>query len=97
MTFLLKTVVKYLRDTANQIEEGKCNLTDDQALEIIGVIANEELSKAQACEFLNIKRSKFDELVTEGKIPKGRKVKGFNELRWKKKDLITLCGNAFNP
>ena len=34
MTFLIRTVVKYLRDTANQIEKGDCNITDEQAMEI---------------------------------------------------------------
>jgi hypothetical protein len=45
MTFLVKTVVKYLRDVANQIEKGDCNVTEEQAMEILSVIANEELSK----------------------------------------------------
>ena len=90
MTFLLKTVVKYLRDTADKIEQGKCDLTDDQAMEIMSVIANEELSKAQACEYLNISRSKFDSLIREGKLPKGKKIKGFKELQWNKKDLVGI-------
>ena len=90
MTFLLKTVVKYLRDTADKIEQGKCDLTDDQAMEIMSVIANEELSKAQACEYLNISRSKFDSLIRDGKLPKGKKIKGFKELQWNKKDLIGI-------
>lgn len=59
-------------------------------MDIISVIANEELSKAQACEFLNVNRSRFGELIAEGRIPKGRKIKGFNELRWRKSDLIKL-------
>ena len=97
MTFLLKTVVKYLRNTANQIEKGECNLSEEQAMEIMSVIANEELSKAQACEFLNISRSRFGELIAEGKIPKGRKIKGYKELRWKKKDLLNITGNKCSP
>lgn len=90
MTFLLKTVVKYLRDTANQIEQGKCNLTDEQAMEIMSVIANEQLSKDQACSFLNLSRSRFDTLVREGRIPKGTKTRGLKELIWNKKDLIGI-------
>lgn len=88
MTFLIRTVVKYLRDTANQIEKGDCVLTDEQAMEIMSVIANEQLSKDQACTFLHIKRSRFDELIREGKIPKGRKTRGLTELLWNKKDLV---------
>lgn len=90
MTFLENVVVKYLREVAAKIEQGNCNVTDDQAMDIISVIANEELSKAQACEFLNVNRSRFGELIAEGRIPKGRKIKGFNELRWRKSDLIKV-------
>lgn len=97
MTFLLKSVIKYLRDTADKIEQGKCNLTEEQSMNILSVIANEELSKAQACQFLNVSRSRFDKLIEEGKIPKGKKVKGFNELRWIKYDLLKISSNAFNP
>lgn len=94
MTFLLKTVVTYLRDVADKIEQGKCNLTDEQAMEIMSIIANETLSKAQACTFLNLSRSRFDTLIREGKIPKGKKVKGFTELQWNKKDLTGIVCNS---
>lgn len=90
MTFLLKIVVKYLRDVANKIEQGNCNINDQQAMEILSVIANETLSKEQACDYLNISRSRFNVLVNEGRLPKGRKVKGFKELQWNKKDLIRV-------
>ena len=90
MTFLIKTIVKYLRDTADKIEQGKCDITQEQAMEIISIVANESLSKAQACEYLNISRSKFDSLIREGKLPKGKKIKGFKELQWNKKDLVGI-------
>lgn len=93
MTFLLKTVVKYLRDTAKQIEQGDCVLTDEQAMQIMSAIAHQELSKDQACSFLNISRSKFDNLVKEGRLPKGRKVRGFSELRWYKDELLQAINN----
>ena len=49
-------------------------------MEIISIVANESLSKAQACEYLNLSRSRFDSLIREGRIPRGKKVKGFKEL-----------------
>lgn len=88
MTFLLRMAVRYLRDTANKIEKGDCNITDEQAMEILSVIANEQLSKDQACSFLNLSRSRFDALIKEGKIPKGKKTRGLKELTWNKKDLL---------
>jgi hypothetical protein len=39
-------------------------------------------------------RSKFDACVREGFIPKGRKVRGYKELRWKKKDLLSIEFNS---
>lgn len=96
MKFLKKIVVKHLRDVADKIEAGNSNINEEQAVELLSVLANEEMSKDQAYSFLNISRSKFDELVREGKIPKGKKVRGFKELRWYKKDLLTISGNVFN-
>ena len=32
-------------------------------------------------------RASFDNYVREGKLPKGKKVAGFNELSWTKKEL----------
>lgn len=66
-------------------------------MKLISILADEELSKDQACSFLNIQRSKFDNLVRQGVLPRGRKVRGFKELRWNKRDLININGNVFNP
>lgn len=66
-------------------------------MRLISILADEELSKDQACSFLNIQRSKFDNLVRQGVLPRGRKVRGFKELRWNKRDLININGNVFNP
>jgi predicted DNA-binding transcriptional regulator AlpA len=38
---------------------------------------------------LGISRSKFDALIKEGKLPKGRKRRGFKELIWYKDELIS--------
>lgn len=45
------------------------------------------MSKESACMYLDISRATFDNLVREGKIPKGEKALGFKELGWKKSDL----------
>ena len=90
MTFIIKNVVKQLRLLATQIEKGDCEITDEQAMEIMSVIANERLSKDQACTFLHLSRSRFDTLIREGKIPKGTKTRGLKELTWRKSDLIGI-------
>ena len=45
------------------------------------------MSKYQCCEYLNISRTTFNNLVNEGKIKEGQKVQGFKEKFWYKKDL----------
>lgn len=85
---LKKMVIDQLRDVADKIDSNSCEISDEQAMDIFRVIAHEPLSKEQACDFLNISRSNFDSMVREGKLPKGRKVKGYKELRWYKDELI---------
>lgn len=48
------------------------------------------MSKYQAYTYLNISRATFDNLVRTGKIPRGKKIAGFKELAWYKKDLKKL-------
>lgn len=85
-----KFIARYLRDIANRIDSGSCEMSEDQAMDILKVIAHEPLTKAQACMFLNMSRSKFDALVNEGKLPKGRKRVGLTNLCWWKDELILL-------
>ena len=48
------------------------------------------MSKYQAYTYLGISRAQFDNLVREGKIPRGKKVQGWKELQWFRKDLVKL-------
>ena len=84
---LKRIVVRYLREVADKIDAGTSEITETQAVEILGVIAHEAMSKEKACQYLNMSRSKFDDLVREGKVPKGKKVTGFKELHWFKDEL----------
>ena len=82
--------MRLLRETANKIDAGNSELTDEQAMELMSVLSHEALSKDQSCEYLNLSRSRFDDLVREGKIPRGRKRRGFKELVWYKDELIKV-------
>lgn len=84
---LVRLLTKLMRDTADKIDAGNCELSADEAMDLLNVLSHESLSKDQACSFLNLSRSRFDDLVRERKIPKGRKVRGFKELRWYKDEL----------
>ena len=87
MLNIKRLVVRYLRDIADKIEAGNTELSESEAMDIMRVIAHESLSKEQACRHLNVKRSRFDDLIREKKLPKGRKVSGFKELRWYRDEL----------
>lgn len=85
-----KLVIKYLREIADKIEVGTSEVSESQAMDILRVVAHEAMSKEQACIYLNLSRSRFDDLVRERKIPKGQKRMGFKELVWYK-DELDLC------
>lgn len=84
---LKKLLVKLLRETANKIESNNCELSDQEMTDIMGIMSHRVLSKEQACSYLNLSRSRFDDLVREGKLPKGRKRRGFKELVWFEDEL----------
>lgn len=82
-----KLVVKYLKEVAEKIENDDCELSDTEAMDIVKVIAHRPMSKEQACNYLNLSRSRFDDLVRERKIPRGKKRVGFKELYWYQDEL----------
>lgn len=84
-----RLVTKYLRNTADKIDAGTSEITESEAMDILRVVAHESMSKEQACNYLNLSRSRFDDLIREQKVPKGKKVAGFKELRWWKDELET--------
>ena len=85
--FLKRIVTKLLRETADKIDSGSCELNEEQAMDIMSVLGHEVLSKDEACSYLNISRSRCDDLVREGKLPRGRKRRGFKELIFYKDEL----------
>lgn len=87
MQALKKLLAKLLRETADKIDSGNCELSETEAMDIMKVVAHESISKEQACRYLNISSSRFGDLIREKKLPKGRKVTGFKELRWYKDEL----------
>ena len=87
MQTLKKLLINLLRDIALKIEDGKCELTSDEVMDIMNVLSHEPMSKERACIYLNISRSRFDDLVRAGKLPRGRHTLGFKELRWYKDEL----------
>lgn len=88
---MLKVIRGLLQNFIDNIDGGNSNITEEDGIELIRIlqsINDPYLSKYQACEFLNISRATFDNLVRDGKMPRGIKRSGFKELAWKKTDLV---------
>ena len=93
MQALNKLIVKYLREVADKIETGNCELSETEAIDIMSVLSHQVMSKEDACIYLNLSRSRFDDLVREGRLPKGRKRRGFKELCFWKDELDKCISN----
>lgn len=98
---MLNIIKNQLLKIISDIDAGNCDLSLDEEIEVINFInklSNKEcrMSKYEAYSYLNISRAKFDNLVKEGKLPKGKKQQGFKELSWNKKDLNLFIKNNNN-
>lgn len=86
-------IIRYaLKEFIDKIDSGNSNMSEEDQIDTIRLFSrlldkDERMSKIKACEYLDISRSKFDSLVSDGFIPKGRKDDGFKELSWSKFDL----------
>lgn len=93
---MLTIIKSLLSQIINNIDAGNSNIDEKDEQHIIDCLRkythkDEGMSKYSACQYLNISRAKFDNMVREGKLPKGKKVIGFKEKRWYKKDLNDLA------
>lgn len=84
---LIKTALEqFIRD----IDSRNSNISQEQQLEILELlqkINSKELSKTESAAYIGVSRATFDNYITKGLIPKGRKRQGFKELSWNKSDL----------
>ena len=90
MNSIKKLLVKLMRETADKLDAGNSELSDDEAVGLISMLTHRVLSKEQVCQFTNMSRSTFDENVRIGVFPRGRKRTGFKELVWYE-DEIREC------
>ena len=80
--FVKDNLVKILRETADKIDAGNSEIDEEQAVKIMELIAHKTLTKEEAAMHLHIWPSRFDALIREGKIPKGRKKLGQKNKIW---------------
>ena len=76
----------------DDIDAGNSNATEEEEIEIAKFLnktlrKDRPINKYQAYTYLGISRATFDNMVREGKIPRGKKEPGSRELKWLKKDL----------
>ena len=61
-------IIKLFRDAADAMEANTSEIDQETAMKIAELLAHIPLSKEQACQFLNMSRSKFDLYVQLGKL-----------------------------
>lgn len=88
-----KIVAKILHQYADNIDAGNSRITSEQAVNILSCVCHIEMTKEEVCEHLNLSRSRFDDLVREGKLPRGRKIKHKNNLVWYKDEILLATAN----
>lgn len=72
----------------NEIKAGNSNISEEQALDIISIVAHIPMGREQVCTEMNISNDKFYNLLNQGKIPAGRKRRSFKELCWYRDEII---------
>ena len=95
---MLNVIKEQLLKIIENIDAGNSNISEEDAINTLKYIReltdqDKILSKYQACQYLNISRSSFDNYVREGKLPKGKKEAGFKELHWSKRELDNYVKN----
>lgn len=94
ISFPVKEIIaKLLHEYADNIQKGTSNITIEEAGNILAAVAHIAMSKEEVCEYLNISRSRFDDLVREGRIPRGKKVKHKNNLVWYKDEILSAINS----
>lgn len=84
---LVQMITRLLRDTADKLDAGNSEISETEAMDIAEALCHHVMSKDTACKYLNMSRSRFDDLIRMKKLPKGRKRIGFKELVWFQDEL----------
>ena len=82
-----KQFAELLRELADRIDVGNTELDDEQTMKLMGLIAHHPLSKEQAARHLHMSTSRFDTLIRQGWLPRGRKKVGWKEKVWYEDEL----------
>lgn len=92
-----RLLIREMERVLELLKSDKCEMTDSEAMHIISNLCHEAMSKEQVLVYLKWSRSKFDDYVARGLMPKGKPRSGFKELVWYKdeiNDSIMLIKNS---
>lgn len=92
-------LVRALRLLADNIEANNTNITEEEAINLMSVVAHRAMSKEDCIIYLNVSRATFDNYVRDGFMPKGVKRRGWKELVWYEDEIIAYknkFSNVFN-
>lgn len=89
---MLQVIKRLLLKIVDDIDAGNSEMSEKELYEVTDLLKrynfrDKYISKYQAYTYLNIRRAKFDNLVREGTLPKGKKIEGFKELQWSLKEI----------
>lgn len=89
---MINILKRHLYKIIDDIDSGNTNITEEEALQLCTTLKelmykDERMSKYKAYTYLNISRATFDNYVSQGLLPKGKKEAGYKELSWYKRDL----------
>lgn len=87
-----KIIAQELRRIAARLEDDAhpCEITQEDASEILASVTNVSLSQSEAASYLNMNERKFRYKVETGEIPPGKKRKGITEKLWSLRELRKL-------
>lgn len=81
-TLIREGLANSLIELAGKLKANTSEIDEEQAIKIMKLVAHQPMSKEQAAIHLNMSTSKFDTLIREGWLPKGRKKLGWKEKVW---------------
>lgn len=89
---MLQVIKRLLLKIIDDIDAGNSEMSEKELYEVTDLLKkynfrDKYISKYQAYTYLNISRAKFDSLVREGVLPRGKKIEGFKELQWSLKEI----------
>ena len=93
MMQLIKTILEqFIKD----IDSGNSNINEEEQEEVLDLfekINRKELSKIESANYIGVSRATFDNYISKGLLPEGKKRQGFKELSWSKYDLNKFMNN----